>query len=148
MGNKMIKLSKEQINNIVHELDLGMNCYVHKTTGEAISAPAQLDEVAENYEFWEEELKDVNENPDQYILIEEMHSSDSFKIMRRFLGKVSDPKIRDKLMIAISQNKPFRKFRDILDYNGDVLQDWYDFKQAQIERHVSSFLDDDSEEEE
>jgi hypothetical protein len=141
MGNKMIKLSKEQINNIVHELDLGMNCYVHKTTGEAISAPAQLDEVAENYEFWEEELKDVNENPDQYILIEEMHSSDSFKIMRKFLGKVSDPKIRDKLMIAISQNKPFRKFQDILDYNGDVLQDWYEFKQKAIEKYVNSFFD-------
>ena len=64
--------------------------------------------------------------------------SDSFRIMRRFLGKVANLKIRGKLMIAISQNKPFQ---DILDYNGDVLQDWYEFKQKAIEKYVNSFFD-------
>ncbi len=144
----MIKLSKEQVNSIGQDLEMGMKCYVHKTTGVATSVPNDISEHDDNFEVWEEELKEVKQNPGQYILIDQMQSSDSFRIMRRFLGKVSNSKIREKLMIAISQNKPFRKFRDILDYNGDVLQDWYDFKQEQIERYVNSCLDGNSEEEE
>jgi len=134
----MIKLSKKQINNIVQDLDTGLKCYVHKTTGEIFSIPAKLKEVDENFERWKEELKNVEQNPNQYILVKEIPSSDSFRIMRRFLGKVANPKIRGKLMIAISQNKPFQ---DILDYNGDVLQDWYEFKQKAIEKYVNSFFD-------
>jgi len=148
MESKMIKLSKEQIKDIAEELDMGMSCYVHKTTGDATSIPAHVDEDDDNFEPWEDDFKKVEQNPDQYILIETMHSSDSFKIMRKFLGKVADPKLRDKLMIAISQNKPFRRFRDILDYSGDVLQDWYQFKQEEMERYVERHLRDFSSEEE
>lgn len=144
----MIKLSKQQINSIAQELDLGMNCYVHKETAEVISIPANLDEFDDNFEFWAKELKNVEKDKNQYILIEKMDSSDSFKMMRRFLGKVANPSIRNKLMIAISQNKPFRRFRDILDYNGDLLQDWYDFKQEELERYVNRFLEVNYEEEE
>ena len=144
----MIKLSKLQIKDIAQELDMGMNCYVHKITGETISIPGELDEFDDNYELWEEEMKDVEENPNQYILIEKMMSFESFKIMRRFLGKVADPKLREKLMLAISQNKPFRRFRNILNYNGDVLQDWYDFKQEELEKYVSRHFVNSFEEEE
>lgn len=143
----MIKLSKKQINSIAQDLDMGMQCYVYKETGDVVSIPANLDEFEDNAESWKEELKDVEKNRDQYILIEKMDSSDSFKIMRRFMGKVANPSIRNKLMIAISQNKPFRKFRDILDYNGDVLQDWDDFKQEEIKKYVKRFLDSFEEEE-
>lgn len=142
----MIKLSKELINSIAQDLDMGMKCYVHKTTGAVTTIPAQLEEFDENMEVWEEDVKEVEQNPDQYILIEQMHSSDSFRMMRRFLGKVPNPKVREKLMLAISQNKPFRKFRDILDYNGDVLQDWYDFKQEELEKYVKIFLNVSEEE--
>lgn len=144
----MIKLSKKQINSIAQELDMGMDCYVHKETGETILIRANLDEFDDNIEAWKEELKEVEKNRLQYILIEKMDSSDSFKMMRRFLGKVPNPSIRNKLMIAISQNKPFRRFRDILDYNGDLLQDWYDFKQEELERYVNRILEVNYEEEE
>lgn len=144
----MIKLSKEQINSIAQELDMGMDCYVHKITGEFKSIPSNLDEFDDNFELWKEEFKEVEENRGQYIWIEKMDSFDSFKVMRRFLGKVANPNLRQKLMIAISQNKPFRRFRDILDYNGDVLQDWYDFKQEELERYVKGFLEVNEEEEE
>ena len=142
----MIKLSKKQINSIAQDLDLGMDCYVHKETGEAITIPSNLDEF-DDVESWKEELKNVKKNRDQYILIEKMDSSDSFKIMRRFMGKIANPSIRNKLMISISQNKPFQRFRDILDYNGDVLEDWYQFKQDEIERYVKRILDTFDEEE-
>ena len=144
----MIKLSKQQVNSIAQDLDMGMNCYVHKITGKTKNIPAKLDEFDDNFELWQEELNEIEKNRDQYILIEKMHSSDSFRIMRRFLGKVSEPKLRNKLMIAISQNKPLEKFRNILDYNGDALQDWYDFKQREIERYVNKYLDDLFKEEE
>lgn len=134
----MIKLSKQQINSIAQDLDAGRKCYVHKTTGVIISIPSKPDELDENFEKRKVELKEVELNPNQYILVAEMPTSDTFRIMRRFLGKVSNPKIRGKLIIAISQNKPFR---DILDYNGDVLQDWYDFKQEAIEKYVNKFFD-------
>ncbi|MFK8005734.1 MAG: UPF0158 family protein [Saprospiraceae bacterium] len=143
----MIKLSKQQINSIAQDLDIGMNCYIHKKTGESITVPHNLDEF-DDTEIWEEELKKVNDNRDQYILIEKIESYDSFKILRRFLGKVSDPKLREKLMIAISQNKPFQRFRNILDYNGDVLKDWYQFKQEEIEKYIIRHLKNHFEEEE
>lgn len=131
----MIKLSPEQITSIAQELDVGMNCYVHKNTGKVITILAEFEEF-DNTEIWQKELETVKNNRDQYVLIEKMESSDSFKIMRRFLGKVPDSKLREKLMIAISQNKPFQRFRNILNYNGDVLQDWYNFKQNELEKYV------------
>ena len=135
----MIKLSKKQINCIAQDLDLGLMCYVDKITGEVRSIPP-IDVSAGNLELRANELNEIEKNRDQYILIGQMGSSDSFKVMRRFLGKVADPNLRQKLMLAISQNKPFRRFRNILDYNGDVLQDWYQFKQEEMERYVEKHL--------
>jgi len=114
----MIKLTKEQIKSIAEDVDMGMNCYIHKVTGENVALP-NLDEI-DDAELWDEELKKVEDKEDQFIFIEKIESYDSFKFMERFLREVANPNLREKLATAISQNKPFRRFRNILDANDDV----------------------------
>ncbi len=60
---------------------------------------------------------------DRFLLINPPHSGDNWSWMEKFvLNEVEDSDMQEKLVNAISNSKPFRRFRAILDNSEEHLQ--------------------------
>jgi len=136
-----MKLSDQAIKQIAEELDSGMICYIHQETKEV----KPMINFEENYfadtEFWEEDLKEIEENWDQYIRIEKMSSQEGFQIMEDFAEQVSDYRIQDKLFRILSRSKPFRNFKYEIDHYEKLRLEWFAFKQERYEQWVRKNLE-------
>jgi len=140
----MKPLTTEQIKQVADEIECGQNCYWHKPTGELMFIP----EGVENYdsdpgEGWEEELKKLENNPDDYVEIERMRSHESFQVMESFVGTLSSSSnIAQRLTYALGNKKPFQGFKYIIDNSGDARQMWFDFKTQAIKNWVHEKVDE------
>ena len=86
----MITLPKETIKEIAENLDMGMQCFVHKETGRLIVVPDQDQFYDMDMEAWEEELKELEYAGDQYLEIDKMRSPEAFRVMEDFIETVRD----------------------------------------------------------
>lgn len=124
------------IHEIAGQLDCGNDCYYNPKTAELIFIPHNLhDYYSEPDEFWEKELEKINKDSQFYIKFEIPTSSESFKIMERFLEEVDDTILKDHLIKALSERKPFRNFKYLID-NSNYRNKWFEFKQQELENMV------------
>ncbi len=132
----MIKLTDNQLSDIAQELEMGMECYVHKQTGELKSIPEEMIDD----EQWEDVMEEIENDAENYIEIERMNSSNSYKVMERFIDTVEDKQLADRLYNAINVSKPFHNFRYELDYSDEYLKKWYAFKSKEMIEWVKQQL--------
>jgi hypothetical protein len=123
-----MELSKEQIKEVAEFLDCGMICYIHKNTKEIKSIIDLNQPYTEHCEEEATELEEIERNLDKYIKIEKMSSRESFQIMEDFIDKVSNNRIRERLINALNRSRPFRNFKNEVDYNEEIRQHWFKFK--------------------
>jgi hypothetical protein len=64
-----------------------------------------------------------------------------YREMERFIRTVDDSELQDRLWRAIRGRGAFRYFRDVLADHPQVEDDWYAFKDAQIERRIHRWLE-------
>ena len=60
--------------------------------------------------------------------------------MEDFTASIESKELRDILINALNRNKPFRNFRNEVDYREDVRQRWFAFKQQAYEDYVRQEL--------
>ena len=138
----MILLTTYQIKDIAGELDCGFNCFINKKTREVISLIGDADDFYDPEEdAWADDRKKVEENPDDYLAIEKMESRESFGIMAGFAEIVDSISLRNRLIYALNQKKPFSKFKYIIDNSGDYRQKWFDFKDEAMQEWVKEQID-------
>ena len=139
----MTTLTQEQIKEIVQELDCGNKCFVHKETNELIFIPDTDRNPTMDTEFFEEELEKIDNNFDDYNVIETLESSESFEIMADFTEQLEDNNnLKTKLANALSKKKPFREFKFVMDNSGAYRQEWFDFKNSKLEEFVKNRLNE------
>lgn len=132
----MLLLTDEQIQEIADELDIGMQCYIHKVSGEIISLPND-DMLHMDESLFEEVLERLDNEAEYLIHIEAPTSSEKFKIMELFVDQLSDKNpLRHRLYQALSKSKPFRNFKYVIDNAGNERQQWFDFKDEQLKLWV------------
>ncbi len=140
----MNKKLNKFISEIVESIDCGMICFVNTDSFEMEDVPRELIEDPEEFEAMTGETAknlDIKHTDwENYITIEPFESFESFKIMERFIEEVvSDRHLKYKLQNALECRKPFRNFKEIIDYS-DYRQVWFDFKQKCLEEHVADLL--------
>ena len=138
--NKRLQLSDEQIKSIAQELDSGFNCYINIETGEHHSLPDQYDSHFD-MDIWQDEFDKLEENFDQYFVIEKMPSRTSFQIMEAFADQLPEGRTKDRLFYALNRNKPFRHFKYEVDYDEAIRQQWFKFKAQKQEEYVREEID-------
>jgi len=112
-------------------------------TGRLISTPDFELNFDDGKEFYEEELKELENNWGDYAEIESPRSSDSFKFMVDFAEQLKDGNIlKDRLFDALNKNKPFIRFKFEIDNSGKFRQEWFDFKQEKLENWVVEKLNE------
>ena len=128
------------IRDIASHLDCGNDCYFNPKTTELIFIPHNFrDHYTEQDGYWYKELEKINEDSESYIKFEIPTSFESFKIMERFLGEVDDTILNARLTIALSERKPFRNFKFLID-NSTYRNKWFDFKEKELEKMVREQL--------
>lgn len=137
----MANYDKKIINEIAQELDCGNDCYFNPKTKEIIAIPNYS--IISDEELFEEvfgpDVEKVNEQEADFIKLEVLQSFESFKIMERFVEQIDDQLFKAKLENALQRRKPFRNFKYLID-NSDFRQDWFDFKQNELEKRVENEL--------
>ena len=140
----MIKLSKQQIKDIADELDMNNKCYYHFPTGKVVTYfdddEGVLDE--ETSEEIEQIKADIEEHEENYFEFTKMSSRDSFSTMVDFIDFVSNKYLAEQLTDALSQSKPFRRFKQIVE-NSMYRDTWFRFRDersvAWVERKIKDF---------
>ena len=123
-----MKPTEEQIEEIAGRLDSGMRCFFNLKTGE-IKNLINLDTCYDvEEELWAEDYKKINENPDNYFEVEVVPSYEAFQVMADFSDRIDDLRLKEKLIHALNNRKPFQNFKWQVDNSGPYRQEWYDIK--------------------
>ena len=122
-------LTIDQIKEIAEQLDCGFRCFIHKQTKELLFIPDTLKNPEMDMDAWADENDKLETNFFDYYEIEPLESHDSFRIMGDFVDTLDDSnKLKEKLYYALNKTKPFRNFKNEIDYSGEYRQKWFDFK--------------------
>ncbi len=106
------KKYKTLIHNIAESFDCGQICYLNPKTMECIETPMGNEDtfMCDEENPFQNEL-DKTDSWEEMITIEHLESQESFKIMERFVNKVPDEKLQNKLWNALEHRKPFANFK-------------------------------------
>jgi hypothetical protein len=139
MKEKII-LSKDVIKDIAQNLEAGMNSWYHIPTAEVLSAPDRMKHDIED-ELWEDTFDEIDEKMHECIAFECLETHEEFRIMQSFTeNEVIDKRLQARLINALSNRKPFRHFKDIIDYS-DYRQAWFAFRTQWYMEYVQNELD-------
>ena len=149
----MIKLTDEQISDIAQDLEAGLKCFIHKVTGDVKTLPDELNSNMEmDEELWQDVIDEIDNDEENFIVIEGMDSRESYMLMEKFIDTLEDKQIIARLTNAINVPKPFHTFRYELNYSDEYLQKWYAFKSQQmiewVKKHLLLNTGNENEEEE
>jgi hypothetical protein len=130
------------VKNIAQELDSGFDCYYNFKTDEIVPIPnlSQFSDAENFKEVFSDSLDKVEKHKADFIKIETLESFESFKIMEGFVGQLCDQKLQSELENALANKKPFQNFKHLIDHS-DYRQDWFDFKQNELEKRVENELE-------
>ena len=123
-----MNLTEKHFAEIADTLLTGMVCVIEKKTGKIDSYPKDMDFFDEEENPWKELIEKVEDDWDSYIVIEQMPSSESFKVMRSFTDKLEECELKVRLFNALERAKTFRNFKNIVDDSGEYRQKWFDFQ--------------------
>lgn len=130
---------RELVRKTAESIDCGMVCFINPATLEMEDVPKSLLEERFFTEDDEEEEDDVldlqHENWEKCITVEPPESSESFTIMENFVSEVGDKNLKQKLINALSNRRPFANFRNIID-GSQYRKEWFAFKQRKLEEYV------------
>jgi lactoylglutathione lyase len=134
-------ITKLDINDIAQNIDMGMLCFIHKETLELVHYPDPEQFYDDIEEHWGEDIKKIEANRDDYVRIKKMDSRASFRIMEDYTATIKNKKLQSQLFNALSNRKPFRNWKHIIDHQDEERENWFKFKQERMEIWVKCHLD-------
>jgi len=132
------------VKDVAGSIDAGFVCFLNTDTLEIDEFPRELlsnsylytmntgvslDELNLKYTQWE-----------NYITIEPLEGNESFRIMEKYAEQLDNARLRAQLVNALYNPKPFANFKRIID-NSDYRQDWFDFKDNQLQDYVKTMIE-------
>ena len=145
---------KPLLNDVGQYLGMGMVCYINPDSLEVISIPESItleyfldddqesdkeDPVPYNENPFHEDLRRIQREWTDTIVIEPPQSFESFRFMEGFVDLVSDSKLQDSLARALHGRKPFRNFNSVI-HDSEWLDKWYAYRQKCLELYAASHL--------
>ena len=109
--------------------------YLDTETGEIIPLHDDFDDA--------EELRDRIDAGlgERYRRIEMMEPHESFRIMEDFAASLPESPLKSRLFEALSRNKPFRRFKDVVHSDLAVRDQWFAFRDDALARYAQDWLE-------
>jgi Uncharacterised protein family (UPF0158) len=122
-----ISLCNDVIKEIAQNLEAGIQSWYHIPTGDILSAPDTMKHYVED-ELWKDAFSEIETKMHECIAFKCLEPYEEFRIMESFAAtEVKDKKLSAILINVLSNRKPFRHFKDIID-NSDYRQEWFSFR--------------------
>ena len=83
----------------------------------------------------------VASNPERYLRIDPASSREQYRWMERFVSSVSDPALRERLLVAIDGKGAFRRFKDVLLTFPAERERWFSYRSDLLHFHIQTWLD-------
>jgi hypothetical protein len=143
--------SPVSLKKVVDEIDLLPNdtwtAYLNRRTGELYTVTDELARAADDpdsplLEDWREEVPKVHEilGSDDWVELPTKFDLHEYRIMKGFCLAYPDEARREQLLEAISGRGAFRFFKSLVHRWG-IQQQWYDYRDSEIERIVADWLE-------
>ena len=137
---------RELVHSVAENIDCGFVCFINPETLEVEEVPKSM--IDDPFEF--NLITGMNrtnetflhEEWESFISIEPRESSESFNIMEKFVDEVNDKSLKNKLINALNNQRPFANFKNIAE-NSNYRKEWFAFKQRQLEMMVWEELQDE-----
>jgi hypothetical protein len=82
----------------------------------------------------------VAQNITNYTRIEPASSREQYRWMERFVASVTDPQLRERLVIAIDGKGAFRRFKDVLLAYPAERERWFTYRADLLHWHMHNWL--------
>jgi len=84
---------------------------------------------------------DIDFNPGPHLIpIDSVEPCESFKIMEKFTGAISDGNVREIFESILSRKHPFRNFKDKLTKYPSLREKWFKFHMKEMEKLAKKWL--------
>ena len=120
----------------------GITQYLNMETGGIAMIGEYSDSFDENGEPLDPDDLDKFED-EKYIALPIVDSNEGFRDMEAFIETVKDSSLKNRLENALSQKRPFRKFKDVLIGLAEE-ERWYKFKEARNRRRALEWLEENN----
>jgi len=136
-----MKVKEENIREMADLILCGHLCFLNTMTGDFEYHPEEMDFFPDEENPWQELINKIENNWDDYIRIEPMHSTQSFAVMDSFADQLDSDGFRKKLINALNRPKPFRNFNYLI-HESDFRQEWFDYRQKRNVEWVREQISD------
>jgi len=83
----------------------------------------------------------VAAHADRFLRVDPASSREQYRWMERFVGSVSEPALRERLLIAIDGKGAFRRFKDVLLAFPAERERWFSYRSELLHFHIQTWLD-------
>jgi hypothetical protein len=118
-----ITIDAEDLIMALQSNDFGFAHYLDSSTGEVVFLGDE-DVVEEDAQL----RSLLEDDPDRFVGIVPISSSESWQIMADFIEQLTPGVIAERLSDALRHRKPFRSFKDTLLNYPDLREDWFAFE--------------------
>ncbi len=109
--------------------------YLDTETGEIIPLHEDFDDAAKIRERIDAGLGD------RYLAIETLESHESFRIMEDFAATLAESQLRARLLDALTRNKPFARFKELVHADLALRDQWFAFRDDAQARYARDWLE-------
>jgi hypothetical protein len=86
--------------------------------------------------------RQIAENIHNFVRVEPASSREQYRWMERFVSSVSDPALRERLIISIDGKGAFRRFKDVLLAYPAERERWFSYRADLLHWHIHNWLKD------
>jgi hypothetical protein len=142
---KVVPINMRELCWALDDSNLTIDRYIDLETGDIVEVfdfdDGYFDEDGEEDELEDNVERMIDENPDRFAYIDPLPSFESYRHMEDFIRSVTDPHLKDLLVVAIDGKGAFRRFRDVLLGYSEEEERWFEFKNAKMLDVSMDFLD-------
>ena len=88
-----------------------------------------------------EQRSKVAASPESFVRIESAASREQYRWMERFVTMVTDPALRERLVIAIDGKGAFRRFKDVLVAYPAERERWFSFRGDLLHWQIQKWME-------
>jgi len=127
----------------VEQLDCGMKCFYHLSTGQLTIYPDEIKWGGEvDEKAWGEDMAKVDENFHEYVAFTAMEGHESLRVMEDFIETIAEKRVREIFENTIQRKKPFQQFKSLLFDYPLLRERWFLYKNERYREYVQKQIDD------
>ena len=123
---------KETVREIADHLGMGLRVFLHRETLALITYPNEEKSASFEPSMWKKEIQALRKEGEKYLEIAGMAPYDAFRVMEEFIATVKDLPLKDRLLRAIDQKRPFAHFTSQIDHSGVCRERWFHFRDQKM----------------